>query len=139
MTVFDLRCDRCGTTLAGPGDDEVAAGPFGIRFLYHPGDFLLKDDSGLLCQACWTGARAWLGQERPENRCARCGNPVEHARSLHLHRSGDPTPWQLCPAHAVDFLNRLRTVEPKLVAESFSLAGDWERSSGKQGSGGGGS
>ena len=113
--------------LTGPGDDEEPSGPFGINFLYHPGDFLMKDDSGLLCQSCWTAARAWLGEERPENRCARCGEAVEHARSVHLHRTGDPTPWQLCPRHAVDFLNRLRTVEPKLAVETLTLAADWRR------------
>ena len=85
----------------------------------------MKDDSGLLCQTCWSRVREWLGDERPENRCAACGEAVEHSRSLHLHRSGDPLGWQLCPAHAVEFLNRLRTVEPKLDVETFTLAGDW--------------
>lgn len=126
MTVFDLRCDDCGAFLAGPGDDDATGGPFGIRFLYHPGDFLLKDDSGLLCQGCWGRARAWLGEERPEGRCAVCVEPVEHAHSLHVHRSGDPLGWQLCRAHAVEFLNRLRTVEPKLDPATFTLAGDWK-------------
>ena len=127
MTVFDLRCDRCGAYLAGPGDDDDPdqTGPFGIRFLYHPGNFFLKDDSGLLCQPCWRAAREWLGEDPPENRCARCAQAVEHSRSLHLHRSGDPLAWQLCARHAVEFLNRLRTVEPKLDPETFSLAGDW--------------
>ena len=128
MTVFDLRCDRCGTELIGPGDDETPEGPYGIRFLYHPGDFLMKDDSGLLCQSCWTAARAWLGDERPENHCARCSAAVEHARSVHVHRTGDPLGWQLCPEHAVAFLNQLRTVDPKLSVETLSLAGDWRQS-----------
>lgn len=128
MTVFDTRCDRCGTYLVGPGaDDAEGEGPYGIRFLYHPGNFLLKDDSGLLCQGCWVAAQEWLGGERPENRCARCGESVEHARSLHLHRAGDPTAWQLCRLHAVEFLNHLRTVEPKLDLDTFSLSGDWAR------------
>lgn len=127
MTVFDLRCDRCGTYLAGPGGDADPGtpGPLGVRFLYHPGNFLLKDDSGLLCQSCWAAAERWLGPDRPENRCARCGEAVEHARSLHLHGGGDPIGWQLCPTHAVEFLNHLRTVDPKLDPETFSLAGDW--------------
>jgi len=125
MTVNDLLCDRCGTYLAGPGDDEVPDGPFGIRFLYHPGDFFLKDDSGLLCQGCWAALKTWLGEDRPENRCARCDLAVEHSRSLHVHRSNDPIAWQLCREHAVEFLNRLRTVEPKLDPATFSLAGDW--------------
>jgi hypothetical protein len=29
--------------------------------------------------------------------------------------------WQLCRRHAVEFLNRLRTVDPKLDAETFEL------------------
>ncbi len=85
----------------------------------------MKDDSGLLCQTCWTRTREWLGEERAEGRCGVCGEPVEHRRSLHVHRTGDPAGWQLCPAHAVEFLNRLRTVEPKLEVETFTLAGDW--------------
>jgi hypothetical protein len=36
-------------------------------------------------------------------------------------------PWQLCAADGVRFLNRLRTVEPKLDPETFSLSGDWSR------------
>ncbi len=125
MSVFDLLCDDCGAYLTGPGDDESAAGAFGIRFLYHPGDFFLKDDSGLFCQKCWAGVRARLGEDRPEGRCAVCGEAVEHSRSLHVHRAGDPLGWQLCRRHAVEFLNRLRTVEPKLELEGFTLAGDW--------------
>jgi hypothetical protein len=117
VTVFDLRCDRCGTLLAGPAD--------GIRFIYHPGDLALKDNSGLLCRRCWTGLLAWLGEQGVENRCARCGRSVEHPESLHLQRGGDPDGWQLCRADAVDFLNKLRTVEPKLDPETFTLAGDW--------------
>ena len=50
---------------------------------------------------------------------------VEHARSVHVLRSGEPEGWQLCPEHAVEFLNQLRTVEPKLSVETLSLAGDW--------------
>jgi hypothetical protein len=57
--------------------------------------------------------------------CARCGIAVEQSRSVHVQRSGEPESWQLCPAHAVEFLNQLRTVEPKLSVETLSLAGDW--------------
>jgi hypothetical protein len=117
VTVYDLACDRCGTYLARPQE--------AIRFLYHPGDLALKDDSGLLCRSCWTGLQAWLGERGVENRCARCGQAVEHPVSLHIQRSGDPDGWQLCRLDAVDFLNRLRTVEPKLDPETFTLAGDW--------------
>jgi hypothetical protein len=125
MSIFDLCCDHCGAQLMGPAEDEAVEGPYGIRFLYHPGNFLLKDDSGLLCTACWAGVRARLGEDRPEGRCAMCGQAVEHAHSLHLHRAGDPIGWQLCKEHAVEFLNGLRTVEPKLDPATFSLSGDW--------------
>lgn len=126
MTVFDLRCDRCGTFLAGPNEDEDGGsrGPFGVRFLYHPGDFLLKDDSGLACGACWSASRAWLGAQA-KGRCSVCAVPVEHARSLHVHRAGDPISWQLCRTHAAEFLNGLRTVEPKLASAGLTFAGDW--------------
>lgn len=126
MTVFDLQCDRCGSILLGPADDAAPEGAFGIRFLYHPGDFFKKDDAGMLCGSCWSAATEWLGAERVEGRCAVCGVEVEHALSLHLHRANDPYGWQLCKSHAVAFLNGLRTVEPKLDPETFTLAGDWE-------------
>ncbi|HZQ79967.1 MAG TPA: hypothetical protein VFE55_21745 [Acidimicrobiia bacterium] len=117
MTVFDVRCDRCGVELTTPTE--------AVRFLYHPGDLALKDDSGLLCRSCWRAALGWLGVEQPEGACARCGKAVEHARSIHLQRTGDERGWQLCPEHGVAFLNQLRTVEPKLSVETLSLAGDW--------------
>lgn len=118
MSVFDLRCDRCGATIARPDD--------GVRFLYHPGDFLLKDDSGMLCLACWETTASWLGGQGAKNRCSVCGVAVEHSGSLHVHRANDPPSWQLCRVHAVEFLNALRTVEPKLELESFTLAQDWQ-------------
>lgn len=144
MTIFNLRCDRCGRGVAGPIADTPTAGGLttgslkpdgpaepsehlGVRFLYHPGDFFLKDDAGMLCGACWSDVRAWLGTDFAEGRCAACGEAVEHARSLHLHRANDPYGWQLCKAHAVEFLNGLRTVEPKLTPETLTLAGDWAR------------
>jgi hypothetical protein len=120
MTVFDVRCDRCGGELVSPDG--------AVRFLYHPGDLVMKDDSGLLCRSCWRAALGWLGVEQPENACARCGVPLEHDRSVHIQRSGDERGWQLCPEHAVAFLNQLRTVEPKLSVETLSLAGDWRQS-----------
>ena len=119
MTVFDVRCDRCGTELTRPTD--------AVRFLYHPGDVALKDDSGLLCRACWRAAMGWLGVDQPENHCSRCGTPVEPSRSVHILRSGDTAGWQLCPEHSVAFLNQLRTVEPKLTVDTLSLAGDWRQ------------
>ena len=118
MTVFDVRCDRCGAELASPNG--------AVRFLYHPGDMVMKDDSGLLCRSCWRAALTWFGTEQRRNVCARCGLPVEDARSVHVHRSGDPDGWQLCPEHGVTFLNQLRTVEPKLSVETLSLAADWQ-------------
>jgi hypothetical protein len=118
MTVFDIRCDRCGKALTSPND--------AIRFLYHPGDLALKDDSNLLCRSCWRAALAWIGVEQRENVCGRCGIAVEHARSVHVQRSGESEGWQLCPEHSVEFLNQLRTVEPKLSVETLSLAGDWQ-------------
>jgi hypothetical protein len=125
MTVADLCCDHCGAQLVAPAEDETVEGPYGVRFLYHPGNFFLKDDSGLLCTACWTSMRSWLGEGRPEGRCSVCAATVEHARSLHVHRAGDPRGWQLCKGHAVEFLNRLRTVEPKIDPDTFTLSGDW--------------
>jgi hypothetical protein len=118
MTVFDIRCDRCGRDLTSPDG--------AIRFLYHPGDLLLKDDSGLLCRSCWRAALGWLGVEQPAGACARCAVAVEYARSVHILRSGEAEGWQLCPVHGVEFLNHLRTVEPKLSVETLSLAGDWQ-------------
>src|SRR5260370_528470 len=95
-----------------------------LRFLCHPGALLVKAGSGLLCRSCWRAALGWLGVEQQVNVCARCGIPVEHARSVHVQRSGESEGWQLCPEHAVEFLNQLRTVEPKLSVETLSLAGD---------------
>lgn len=120
MTVFDVRCDRCGSELTRPTD--------AVRFVYHPGDMVLKDDSGLLCRACWRAAKGWLGVDQPSGHCARCGTAVDHACSLHVLRSGESTGWQLCREHAVAFLNQLRTVEPKLSVETLALAGDWRQS-----------
>jgi hypothetical protein len=117
VTVFDVRCDRCGSELTSPDG--------AVRFLYHPGDMAMKDDSGLLCRSCWRAALAWLGVEQQVDVCARCGIPVEQARSVHILRSGEPEAWQLCPEHGVDFLNQLRTVEPKLSIDTLVLAGDW--------------
>jgi hypothetical protein len=119
MTVFDVRCDRCGTELTRPTE--------AVRFLFHPGDFSLKDDSGLLCRSCWRAAMGWFGVDQPKDQCARCGIAVESTRSVHVLRSGEAAGWQLCPEHGVTFLNQLRTVDPKLSVETLSLAGDWRQ------------
>ena len=119
MTVFDVRCDRCGSELTSPDG--------AVRFLYHPGDLMLKDDSGLLCRSCWRAALTWLGVEQRTDVWARCGVPVEQTRSVHILRSGEPEAWQLCPQHGVDFLNQLQTVEPKLSVDTLRLAADWRQ------------
>ena len=119
MTVFDIRCDRCGSELSSPDG--------AVRFVYHPGDLVAKDDSGLLCRSCWRAALGWLGVEQAVDVCARCGIAVEHSRSIHILRSGEAESWQLCPAHGVEFLNQLRTVDPKLTVETLTLAADWRQ------------
>lgn len=125
MSVTDLKCDRCGRFLTGPGAPDGSATSLGaVRFLYHPGRFLLKDDSGLMCDACWDALVDELGP-RVADVCCRCGAKVESTRSLHLHESGDPEPWQFCARHGAEFLNTLRTVDPKLDPETFTLSGDW--------------
>lgn len=124
VTVADLHCDLCGSFLSGPPTGQAGPGRGAVRFLYHPGNFLLKDDSGLMCQQCWEQTTEELG-ERKLGHCCICGIEVEHARSVHLHESGDPMPWQLCALHGVELLNRLRTVQPKLDPETFKLSGDW--------------
>lgn len=123
MSVGDLRCDLCGVFLARPAGLE-GDGPGAISFLYHPGNFLLKDDSGLMCESCWEETTQKLG-DRVKGRCCICDTEVEHARSLHLHEAGDPLPWQFCKPDGAMFLNSLRTVQPKLDPESFALSGDW--------------
>lgn len=122
MTVTDLHCDRCDRLLAGPGG-EVAAGPYGVRFVYHPGDPRLSDDSGLLCRDCWAETVALLGPDRAMNRCAVCAATVERLTSLHLRGAGEASTWQLCVVHAIDFLNQLSTVEPKLDPATFRFPG----------------
>lgn len=123
MTVSDLRCDRCGTPLSGPADDggDPSANPdAGARLSYHPGDPKLRDDSGLLCSSCWEQQLAWLGEPRTRA-CSVCGIDVSRHGSLHVRRAGDPQTWQLCPPHAADLLNGLRTVTPKFDRDSFRL------------------
>ena len=129
MTINDLRCDVCGRMLTGLGGST--AGPAapatgsprsgiraGVRFVYHPGRPELRDASGLACTPCWEEAvRSFshpvIGQ------CAACGTGVTRLGSLHLRCYDNPQAWRLCPPHAVEFLNRLRTVEPKLDPATF--------------------
>ncbi|TNC25838.1 hypothetical protein [Amycolatopsis alkalitolerans] len=115
MTVSDLHCDRCGRFVSSPAD--------GRRFVYHPGRAQFRDTSGLLCVPCWDGLAGWLGAERPLRRCAVCGEEVTREQSLHVHTIEDPQAWRLCSPHAVEFLNSLRTVDPKLDAATFRFPG----------------
>jgi hypothetical protein len=124
LSVTDLRCDVCGAVLVGPAGLQLAGAAQAVRFLYHPGDFRLKDDSGLMCTGCWDAVTQELG-ERLADRCCTCGEPVTYRQCLHWHRAGDPEPWLLCARHGASLLNTLRTVEPKLDPDGLLLAGDW--------------
>lgn len=100
----------------GPESGPLAA----VRFSYHPGDPAMRDDSGMLCGPCWTRWTQPLGA--PRNRvCATCGTGLQRRSSLFLRRIGEHDTWQLCPPHAADLLNALRTVDPKLDRENFRL------------------
>lgn len=140
MTINDLRCDVCGRTLAGlsgwsaqaassPGPDEGLTGPVGlsglpryaagVRFVYHPGTAALRDDSCLACEPCWAAITLGLDDSAAPRRCARCGQAVSRYQSLHLRRFDEPRTWRLCAGDATEFLNQLRTVEPKLDVATF--------------------
>jgi ribosomal protein S27E len=110
MTINDLCCDVCGRLLTDPRG--------GVRFVYHPGRPELRDSSGLVCQACWDDAVRTFGDPVTRH-CASCGTPVSRLGSLHLRRYDNPQSWRLCASDAVGFLNRLRTVEPKLDPATF--------------------
>ena len=102
--------------IAGSGDSPAC----GVRFSYHPGDPTLRDDSGVLCGACWSTWADWLDIPRARV-CAACGTAVTRTSSLHLRRLDTRATWQLCTPHAADLLNRLRTVQPKLDPATFQL------------------
>lgn len=121
MTIFDLRCDRCGITLVGlaPSDGQ-ASERRGVRFSYHPGRAELADNSSLVCSGCWSAISDWLGEQPDEAACTICSVSAESCLFIH---SGGLTVWRLCPEHAVEFLNTLRTVEPKLDPGTFVLPG----------------
>ena len=121
MTVSDLRCDWCASVLTGLEGSEAPAGRTGVRFTYHPGSPALKDDSNLLCKTCWETASAWLGAPAATPAaCSICNDALGEGR-LVVTRTGELTCWLLCRVHAVEFLNRLRTVEPKLDPGGFSF------------------
>lgn len=111
MTITDLHCDRCACFISEPGA--------GIRFVYHPGRAQFRDSSGLLCVRCWDELEQWLGPDRPLRQCAVCGEEVTREQSLHVHLVDDAQAWRLCGQHAVEFLNGLCTVEPKLDPATF--------------------
>lgn len=122
MSISDLRCDQCGRSLVGLGNGDADDDWLGVRFVYHPGDAKLRDDSGLLCRRCWAETSEWLGEPRlGPGPCPRCDTPAAGAARLHVSCPGDLESWQLCRRHAVEFLNRLRTVDPKLDAATFVL------------------
>ncbi|MHB8340798.1 MAG: hypothetical protein ACYDB7_06430 [Mycobacteriales bacterium] len=119
MTVADLRCDRCGRGLGLPPGMAGAAHQASVRFSYHPGDPHLRDNSGLACAACWAElARSWLAEPTPA-RCAACSATLTRFTSLHVKSSAGEGTRQLCRAHAMEFLNALSTVEPKLDPQTF--------------------
>jgi len=118
LTIFDFRCDRCGNLMVGParGGPEQSA-RHGVRFAYHPGDPSLLDNSSMVCTACWVEMADVLGTPVSSERCAICDDPI--TESLVVQRA--PAEWRLCVDDAVDFLNSLRTVDPKLDRDSFAL------------------
>lgn len=120
MTVSDMRCDLCGVGLSGPADDRHDDPLAAVRFTYHPGDPAMRDDSGALCERCWTGWSTTFGPPR-QRVCATCGQPVRRRASLFLRRLDRQSGWQLCTPHAADLLNSLRTVHPKFDPATFRL------------------
>jgi hypothetical protein len=110
MSIHDLCCDLCGRFLTGPSG--------GVRFVYHPGIPALRDNSGLACAACWEAIERGLDMTAGAV-CAMCAEPVSRRESLHIRRFDVPGYVRLCPAHAVSFLNSLRTVQPKLDPATF--------------------
>ena len=120
MTIFDLKCDRCGIQIVGRATEsmEGSAANHGVGFLYHPGEKAFADNSGLACTGCWDEMSSWLGEQSDDEVCSVCGVSVERCLFVQTELT---TAWRLCSDHAVEFLNSLRTVEPKLDPESFVL------------------
>lgn len=120
MTVTDLRCDRCEGGLPLPPDLAVQQPrQASVRFSYHPGNPHLRDNSGLLCLACWNELAAGWDESPIVDHCAKCQVTVSRFTSLHLRASETSGEVQLCASDAVDFLNGLRTVDPKLDPVTF--------------------
>lgn len=120
MTIYDLRCDRCGVVLVGPAMTVTPTGHHGVRFRYHPGAPELGDDAGLLCETCWQDCETWLGASATGS-CSRCGADLRSTPALTVSAGGDLTGWLLCTTHACELLNSLRTVDPKLDPATFRL------------------
>lgn len=111
MTINDLRCDFCGRFRCAPNG--------AVRFGYHPGAPRFRDNSGLACEACWADAVSGLNRSAAVSSCAACGAVLTRTTSLHLRRLDDSHTWRLCAGHAAQFLNLLRTVEPKFDPATF--------------------
>jgi len=120
MTIYDLRCDRCDAVLVGPAAPTPGAGVRGVRFRYHPAARELGDDAGMFCEGCWQACNVWFG-EQAIDRCSRCGVDLRSAPALVVSAVGELAGWLLCTSDALEFLNSLRTVEPKLDPETFRL------------------
>lgn len=123
MTISDLRCDRCGSPLTGLAGFPFAEGRLGVRFSYDPGIPALRDDAGLMCESCWAEVSSWMGSQLRGTRCSRCRAALDHGR-LVVSLPGDLLAWSLCRSDAVEFLNGLRTVDPKLDAVLFEFPVD---------------
>ncbi len=108
MTIFDLKCDQCGTAVGVPSD--------GQRLIYHPGDKAFADNSSMLCSSCWDETSAWLG-ELTLDTCAVCS--ASEVPMLCV-QSTEGEGWRLCKRHTVEFLNGLLTVTPKLDLDTFA-------------------
>lgn len=125
MTITDLRCDHCECGLPLPPELAVSGGgQASVRFSYHPGNPHLRDNSGLLCLACWDELATGWDDPAVVDRCAKCGTGASRFTSLHLRASARSGEVQLCGRDAVEFLNALRTVDPKLDPETFRFPGD---------------
>ncbi len=126
MTVNDLCCDRCSKRLFGLADPEEPnieqfSPNLGIRFMYHPGNLELKDDSGTMCHSCWAKTKQELGDPSISEVCSICQTRLDKTHSFHVVRLGEIKTWRLCNTHAVEFLNKLETVEPKIDPKDFYL------------------
>ena len=84
----------------------------------HPGNPELSDNSSMVCSGCWHSITEWFDDQPSGTVCTICAEP---AASCLFIVAGTLDPWRLCRLHAVEFLNGLRTVEPKLDPETFEF------------------